>query len=345
MLVSKDEVPATPFKRGHEITRDRWPRIVPFIALDAEAATKLAVGLPGSPRVAEVFPLPGGLTNSNYKFVFADSRASVEAKLYQGERGPALIERAVHRLGSERKLPLPKLLAGADDNAVTHTPYAIFEWVEGMRLDLAVHAYEAATIVAFGDKLGRALAAIHAIGFETCGFFDGDLNVHRIDLDGSGMLAYFRQVLTSATGRERLSRQVCDGLLAFAQREAPILDTWHGRPCLTHGDCGGTNILVIEEGAGLRLSGIIDWEFAFSGTPFFDLGNLLRPPLGEVPGFAEAVAEGYRGAGGKLPENWRALAAMTDLLAWVESALRVRVSPEFLESARQAIGRTIATWR
>jgi fructokinase len=134
-------------------------------------------------------------------------------------------------------------------------------------------------------------------------------------------------------------------LLAFATREAGILDTWQGPPCLTHGDCGGSNILVLHQASELLISGIIDWEFSFSGTPFFDLGNILRAPLGGLPGFVEGLADGYRGASGVLPENWRGRAAMTDLLAWVESSLRARVSEEFLHSARQEINETIAGWR
>jgi hypothetical protein len=56
----------------------------------------------------------------------------------------------------------------------------------------------------------------------------------------------------------------------------------------------------------VHIAAVVDWEFAFSsGSPFIDLGNLLRPPLGDLPGFEEAVADGYRAAGRVLPDDWR----------------------------------------
>jgi aminoglycoside phosphotransferase (APT) family kinase protein len=290
-------------------------------------------------------PLPGGLTNSNYRLEFHDGRASVEAKLYQHEPNLAPVERAVHRRAAERGLPVPKLLDGADDNPVTHTPYALFEWIGGERLDLAMRGLDEANVHLLAMKAGAALAAVHAVHFDRFGFFDADLTVHGpIDLGSAGMCRYFHDALSQGLGRERLGADCADALLAFAMRESAILDTWQGAPCLAHGDCGGTNILVTRHGADWSVTGIIDWEFAFSGTPFFDLGNLLRAPLGRLSGFADGLVEGYRAAGGVLPDDWRALAAMTDLLAWVESAARPHASAEFLTSARQAIAETIAGW-
>jgi fructokinase len=303
-------------------------------------------GLPGQPEVVAVVLLPGGLTNSNFCLEFRDGRPWVEAKLYQHERNLAPVERAVHRLGAARNLPMPKLLDGGDDNAVTATPYALFEWIGGERLDLAIRTCAAPNIEVLAKKTGAALAAVHAVHFDRFGFFDADLNVHGpIDLGSAGMRRYFQDVLAQGLGRERLGPHCADALLAFAEREAGILDMWQGAPCLTHGDCGGTNILVSHKESDLQIAGIIDWEFAFSGTPFFDLGNLLRAPLGGLPGFAESLADGYRAAGSVLPDHWRALAAMTDLLAWVESALRPRASAEFLQSAQRAISETIAGWK
>jgi len=241
---------------------------------------------------------------------------------------------------------MPHWLGGADDNAVSGMPYALFDWIDGSRLDLTLNDVDEVTAAKIAGDVGAALARIHAVTFPSFGFFDAALAVHGdIDLKGSGMRAYFGDVLKGDLARTRLGADLCDALLAFAEREVVILDTWQGAPCLTHGDCGGTNILVLDAAGNFALSGFIDWEFAFAGTPFFDLGNLLRPPLGERAGFADALARGYRAAGGVLPDNWRALSSMTDLLTWVESALRPRVSDEYLASAQQAIARTIAEWR
>jgi len=130
--------------------------------------------------------------------------------------------------------------------------------------------------------------------------------------------------------------------MAFVDAEAALLDTWEGRPCLTHADFGGTNILVRPVGEGWALAAVLDWEFAFAGSPFFDLGNLLRPPLGRLPGFADAVAAGYTGAGHTLPPRWREMAVMADLIAWADFLARETPPPGVIATARERIRDTIA---
>ena len=46
------------------------------------------------------------------------------------------------------------------------------------------------------------------------------------------------------------------------------------RVCLVHSDFNPKNLLVDPETA--RITGLIDWEFAHAGSPYADLGNLLR---------------------------------------------------------------------
>ena len=92
------------------------------------------------------------------------------------------------------------------------------------------------------------------------------------------------------------------------------------------------------------MAAVLDWEFAFAGSPFFDLGNLLRPPLGSRPGFADAVAAGYRTAGGDLPPEWRRMAALADLFSWAEFLTRPTVSDAVVNTARQRITETMALW-
>jgi aminoglycoside phosphotransferase (APT) family kinase protein len=89
---------------------------------------------------------------------------------------------------------------------------------------------------------------------------------------------------------------------------------------------------------------VIDWEFAFSGSPMMDLGNLLRPPLGELPGFEDAVAGGYRGAGGVLPDDWRRLTLYNGLADWASFLGRPRINHALIDDARRMISRTLENW-
>lgn len=133
-------------------------------------------------------------------------------------------------------------------------------------------------------------------------------------------------------------------MIDFAEREGRILDDWSGDSCLVHSDFGGSNILLRRTGARWEVASVLDWEFAFSGTPFFDFGNLLRPPLGQRPGFEASVVAGYREAGGKLPNNWRQMSLLADLFNWADFLNRQQVSAAITADATARIEQTMAMW-
>jgi aminoglycoside phosphotransferase (APT) family kinase protein len=130
-------------------------------------------------------------------------------------------------------------------------------------------------------------------------------------------------------------------LLAYVEREGRRLDAWLGRPCLTHGDFNGANILIRRLGPAWEVAAVLDWEFAFSGSPAFDFGNLLRPPLGQREGFVRAVAEAYVEAGGYLPGEWRAISCLADLYAWADFLNRPNAGAALIKDARRIIRKII----
>ena len=90
------------------------------------------------------------------------------------------------------------------------------------------------------------------------------------------------------------------------------------------------------------MAAVLDWEFAFSGSPAFDFGNLLCPPLGDVEAFAAATAAGYRQSGRALPPNWRPVARVADLFAWADFLDRPNLGTAQIDDARKIVGSTIA---
>ena len=58
---------------------------------------------------------------------------------------------------------------------------------------------------------------------------------------------------------------------------------------------------------------------------------------------ADAVAGGYRAAGGRLPPDWRRRAAIADLGAWAELLSRQHASRALIADARATITRTLDT--
>ena len=64
-------------------------------------------------------------------------------------------------------------------------------------------------------------------------------------------------------------------------------------PCLAHNDFGNRNILVRQENRKCVVAAVLDWEFAFPGSPLLDVGHFLgyerrSAPLRE-PHFSQGV--------------------------------------------------------
>ena len=243
------------------------------------------------------------------------------------------------------KLPVPRVLFTADQNPVTGHPYMLRDWTPGERLEVVAHTLSTQELLSLGQQLGAILAAIHCVTFPKGGYLDESLNVVPFPPGVPGnTLAEFLDLLLGLRGKERLGPALTQALMAFAEREARYGATWSGPPCLTHADFGGSNILVQVGHGGPRVAAVVDWEFAFAGTPFIDFGNLLRPPLGELPSFEAAVAHGYRAAGGALPDDWRRRSLYVDLTAWAGFLGRPKISDEVAEDARTMILRTLLAW-
>ena len=92
-----------------------------------------------------------------------------------------------------------------------------------------------------------------------------------------------------------------------------------------------------SEGRGWETAAIIDWEYAFSGAPGFDFGNLIRPPLDRAESFLSALEHGYRGAGGVMPADWRRIARITDLFSYADDLHHAATSDAVIADAKREI--------
>ena len=85
---------------------------------------------------------------------------------------------------------------------------------------------------------------------------------------------------------------------------------------------------------------MLDWEFAHSGHPFTDLGNLLR--FDRAPAYAEAVLSAWCDRRGGTPAEALDLARSADLWALVDLASRAGDNPvaDLAHGHLSAIART-----
>ncbi len=306
--------------------RARWRRFRPEVAVDRAMVTAIFHEALAGADVVGFAPVSGGLANTNIEVTLAGPPGRVILRIYQRDPAQAAKEVALAEF-LQGRAPAPAILHFTPSNVVTGHPCAVMEWRPGVRLETL------APEPALGAAVGAALAAIHAVPYAEYGFFGADLEVRNpVDFGRAGLLAYLRTHVMEGPGATRLGDDLADRLYALAEREGHLLESWLVKPCLVHGDFNGSNILVQ---AG-RVSAVVDWEFAFSGSPATDFGNLLRAPMNDAA-FADAVATAYAAAGGFLPTNWQRVARLADLYSWVDFLGRPAPDEALLADAREAV--------
>jgi aminoglycoside phosphotransferase (APT) family kinase protein len=298
--------------------RERWTRGEPTIQLTLEQVAALL------PRhaVLAVAPATGGLANTNLRV--DTTTGPVHLRLWTRDPKQAAKELALRALVAGR-VPVPGLLESAPDNPITGHPSAVMEWIDAPRLEQVTPS------PALARDVGRTLAAIHSFTFPRTGFLDGRLDVATpVAVDAKGVRTFLEAMLT---GNPHVDQTLTAEVFAAVDRDGHLLDEWTGPPCLTHSDFNGSNLLV----RGDAVVAVLDWEFAFSGSPFFDLGNLIRPPLGDDEAFVNAVADGY----GPLPPEWRRMSRLVDLMAWADFLSRPNPGAALIADARMMLERAL----
>jgi aminoglycoside phosphotransferase (APT) family kinase protein len=320
--------------------RQGWGRGSATLQVPPAALGVLAAELFDGAAVTAVETLSGGLANTNIRLDL--DRAPGRVVLRLAQRDPAALgrEAALLRLAASRGIPAAVLLHAETDATRLGAPFLLLGFVEGVMLEAALAGADDSTVADLGYAVGELLAAVHGVGFEEAGFLDSELAVATpIDAGGEGLKAYAAAMAANPLVAERLGAARLARLAGVLDEQAGRLDAWSGRPCLAHADANGSNILVARETGLWRVVALLDWEFAFAGTPYFDLGNAIRPPAGENPLWLTGIDAGYRSAGGALPADWPDLARLADLTAWLDFASRPEATPALLADCKAMIDR------
>jgi aminoglycoside phosphotransferase (APT) family kinase protein len=322
--------------------RENWTRAEEALSLTNNELEILVQPAFPRTRVLHSQLAAGGLANTNIRVMLYDRKTPVMVRIFTRDPSQAQKEFRINS-AIDGAVPTPEFFHFSMENPVSGHPYAIMQWLDAPRLETVYPKLSHTELMQVGTSIGKVLANIHHYKFPTTGMLDHKLKVSTpIDTGSAGMLAFAEECLTEKNGDALLGQELTEQVFDLIRAHGSLLDTWKGEPCLTHSDFGGSNILVHDVGSGWEVAAVLDWEFAFSGTPFFDFGNLLRKPLGSVEGFAETVVAAYCENGGELPPNWRRLIRLADLSAWLDFLARPHVSPQLIADAKVVIADTIS---
>jgi aminoglycoside phosphotransferase (APT) family kinase protein len=293
--------------------------------LGGDVARWLSRMLPGE-QVTAATLLGGGYSNRNTRL---DTRAGRSYVLRQyrpapddgpGARTCAIEEALARRLRGV--VPVPEVVAADAAGAEAGEPVLLSRHVVGVPLRAALAAAGEQDQAGLGQAAGRVLAAIGAIGFERAGLFtDGTLTPTADGMPAS-LPEFVEQCLAAGRAGAVLDPAELAGLRSLAAAYGPLADRAGDASQLVHSDFNPKNLLVAREPDGWSVTAVLDWEFAFSGSPLHDIGNMLRFTDEIPPAFAAAFTGGFGDAGGSLPPDWREVSRALDLYALADLLTR-----------------------
>ena len=140
--------------------------------------------------------------------------------------------------------------------------------------------------------------------------------------------------------KERLGYDLTDELNNFLNDKSIYLESLNAEYCLIHADFKPTNIMI-KDG---RVNGILDWEFSFSFSFLFDIGQFIRYDE-EIPkSLEDSFIKGYKKGVKAFPEEWRKSAKLLDLINLLFFLMRKEEKPLIFNDVRQLIKNMIIKW-
>jgi aminoglycoside phosphotransferase (APT) family kinase protein len=288
---------------------DHSSRRFPLVEVTRDQLTAVLSPLLNGRGIDSIQHVEEGLTNTILRVSVAGSTPDLLVRICAGGRAFWDKERRLlTRLPSS--LSAPTVLLADEGQGALPYPSLVYEWIGGINLNAMRRVASSEELLSLAAPLGRVLASISKIEPD-----EGDFGVRGQPPPSSpeALLTLTQHRLLRGRARARLGGGTADALWKYVLSETGRLTALGSARCLVHGDLGGRNILVATDGAERwRISGIVDWEDAFTGWALWDVGSLFRYPRRYSQAFRDQFERGYKTSGGMLAEEWWSLARLLD---------------------------------
>jgi aminoglycoside phosphotransferase (APT) family kinase protein len=322
-----------------------WGRVHEFVALEEDVLTSLLQpAFPGR-KIISAELLTAGHCNTNYKIRVSDLNDAFVLRIYVRNHEAIQKDWDIFHLVQE-SVPIPELLYADLHGAEYDKPYAIMKWVDGLLLSEVMAQEKSDDLVACGYDVGAVLARIGTYTFPQAGFFGPGLTV--IESFEAGPTSYLNgieQYLAQERVRQQLGEAQIKQLEQFVSSNAEYLTEMAETASLVHSDFKGINILVHQHAQRWKVAAVLDWEFAFAGTPLLDIGNMLRYEYLYPPEFETEFIRGFQDHGGNLPKNWKKVIKLLDLLNLCEFLNKETPSTAMIDEVKGLIANTLDQWK
>ncbi|HKY70045.1 MAG TPA: GNAT family N-acetyltransferase [Gammaproteobacteria bacterium] len=259
--------------------------------------------------------IAGGCANLNIKILLKDETYPLILRVYLRDKDAAYREQKLSKLLKEAvPAPLTHYIGELEGHH-----FAITEFMPGIPLRELLLGDAPHDVSAIMYEVGTILSKITGPEFSEAGFFDKELNVIPHSLDD--YLIFAKDCLKHETVLSVLTSDVISKIsqaLGYYDHLFPDENQKH----LVHADFDPANILVRKVDGLWKVSGVLDWEFAFSGSVLWDVANMLRYAHKMPDEFQDAFLRGLASGGVTLPKNWHISIQLLNLLSLLDCLKR-----------------------
>jgi len=279
-------------------------------------------------NVLDLSPIHIGMSNSNY--VVTTTETKYLLKLYANPTD--IVEMGAYSYLKD-KINVPEPLYYDGSKQKCPYAYAVLEYIDGITLKSYIQANESLA-VDIVYEIGKLCAAIHRKKYDYDALLNQDLTVNEQIPKTRERILY---LLNDKAGKH-LKRDTVGRLFAFIESHASLFDKMEAESVLCHGDFSFNNILIMN-----RKVYFIDFEFAYAGSRYHDIGHFFRRKSDEIQAYINncvynAFADGYNSiAPLPLYNDWLTLASLCDIAPMLCLINRDKIPEEWVEDIEHDI--------
>lgn len=203
--------------------------------------------------------------------------------------------------------------------------FSITEYINGISLSQMLLVATDNDVASIMNKVSKYLTLISQKKFTHSGFFDSNLNIQLGN--NKHLLGHIDKCLNSRTTQIVLSSNIIDNIKICIDRNLYYLPNLNEKS-LVHGDFDPANILVNKIGNEWDITGILDWEFSFSGSSLWDISNMLRYSHKMPPIFGSSFLQGLKENGFVLNDNWHKSQSLLNLFSLLDCLVRSNIEKQ-----------------
>jgi aminoglycoside phosphotransferase (APT) family kinase protein len=313
-----------------------WKVVSPPPSLSLATADALLAAWRGTQSVVFVEPLQGGIMNWNYEIRLSGSAERFVLRFY--DRAPASCAKEVRILGLLRgDVPVPQVLHADVNGAGGLPPFCLLEFIDGISLRELRRRGDVTGVAEASYDAGHLLPRLARHRFPRSGLLSPALEVKDGPFADASLCEVVEHFAGSPLFRRRIDPMLLARIVQFVRTNEDKLTASPTGASLVHADFNSPNIFVREDRGAWRVAAILDWEFAFAGSIFCDIGNMLRYERPGQPRYEPHFSRGLADCGCHLPDDWFLRARLADLPALCELLTRDDVPEAVVGELRELI--------